>query len=103
MQRYHLLTLVSLVAFLLVQAGCYRKEIRRKSYPGFAVESNAEPTPTGKNYERLPLHKKRDPLAKLWRSLTRPFERRDKKSTAIETPKQEADRESENKALLEYP
>jgi len=30
---------------LLASVGCYRKEVRRRAWPGFAVESNATPAP----------------------------------------------------------
>jgi len=36
---------LALIATLLASVGCYRKEVRRRAWPGFAVESNATPAP----------------------------------------------------------
>ena len=36
---------LALLATLLASVGCYRKEVRRRAWPGFAVESNATPAP----------------------------------------------------------
>lgn len=81
-----LLTALLLIAMI---SGCVRREVSSKSYPGFEVETDAQPVRRSGRSTRdarpdsVQIHRgKADPLGDIWRGFTGLFDGDDEKASS---------------------